>query len=166
MYNKIIRLPILVLCIFFSFIISVDAEDYTLNDLIEKGKELNGKQVVISGEAIGEPLNRGENTWVNINDKTNAMGVYMDTNYSNKITTYGGFNKIGDTIKVSGVFNRACKEHGGDMDIHALNVDILENGKKLEDKVPIYKIVLCFILTIITSILGMIVYKILNKNND
>lgn len=166
MYNKIIRLSILVLCIFFSFIISVDAEEYTLNDLIEKGKELNGKQVVISGEAIGEPLNRGENTWVNINDKTNAMGVYMNTNYSNKIITYGGFNKIGDIIKVSGVFNRACEEHGGDMDIHALNVDILENGKKLDDKVPVYKIVLCFILIIITSILGMIVYKILNKNND
>lgn len=166
MYNKIIRLSVLVICIFCSFIIQVDASDYSINDLIEKGKEFNGKNIAVTGEAIGEPLKRGENTWVNINDKSNAMGVYMNTEYSNKITTYGGFNKIGDVIKVTGVFNRACSEHGGDMDIHALGIDILDKGTKLEDKVPVYKIALCIVLTITTGILGLILYKIFNKSND
>lgn len=163
MYNKIMKLVVVFICIFISIGTTVYSQGYTLNDLIEEGKELDGQNIVIKGEAIGEVLNRNIYSWVNINDKTNAMGIYMKTSDSEKITQYGGYNKIGDTIEVRGIFNRACKEHGGDMDVHAKEVIVVDKGKVLKDSIPKYKVILSIVLTTLTCIISIILYKNLKK---
>ncbi len=46
----------------------------------------------------------------------------------------------GDTVYVKGIFNRACKEHGGDLDIHAYQIKILKRGYEIEEKVDKTKV--------------------------
>lgn len=166
MCKKII--DILIVSIVFIFISTptvANANMYTLNDLIENSKLLDKKEIIVQGEAIGEDLNRGDYTWVNINDTTNAIGVYMTTKDSNEITMFGSYKKVGDKIEVKGVFNRVCKEHGGDMDIHSKEVTIIEKGELKNENIPSYKIILAVVLTIITFVSGFYLYKLLNNKN-
>ena len=160
MYKKITKILLAVtICIFFSLPTKVNANIYSLNDLIENGKEFDKKEVTVKGEAIGEALERKDYTWININDTTNAMGIYMTKEDANKVKTYGGYSKIGDTIQVSGQFNRACKEHGGDMDIHAKKVELVKKGEILKQTFPKTKVYIAAVSLIIVAIL----YKIYKK---
>jgi hypothetical protein len=87
------------------------------------------------------------------------MGIYMDNEDAKKVEDYGGYNKKGDSIKVTGQFNRACKEHGGDMDIHSKKVEIIKKGETLNNVFPKYKIFISTISSIIVLVLGYIIYK-------
>ena len=103
MYKKITKILLVVtICIFFGLPTKVNASIYSLNDLIENGKTFDKKEVTVKGEAIGEALERKDYTWINISDTTNAMGIYMTKEDADKVKTYGGYSKIGDTIQVSG----------------------------------------------------------------
>ena len=94
-------------------------EDITeINGLVENAFELDGKQVTVQGEAIGEVLERGEYSWININDTTNAIGIWAKQSDINQIQHYGDYKHKGDIVRITGEFHRACPEHGGDVDIH------------------------------------------------
>ncbi|MGL6104965.1 hypothetical protein [Romboutsia sp.] len=147
------------MCFLISFPININAQDYTLNDLIEKGKLFDKKEVIVKGEVIGEELERKDYSWININDTTNAMGIYMTKEDGSKVKMYGGYNQKGDTVEVVGTFNRACKEHGGDMDIHALRVNVVEQGKVLQDHLPKGKIISVIVLGTAALTLGYVLYK-------
>lgn len=136
------------------------ANEYTkLNDLVEKGKELNGKTITIKAEAIGEPLARGKFTWVNVNDGTNVIGIWMDSNEAKKIYKYGNYKSKGDVIEVRGTFSRDCKEHGGDVDIHADSFQILEKGYDKNISINNTRKNISIILMISTILLGVVYYK-------
>jgi hypothetical protein len=93
-------------------------------DLIAKAKERDGKQVAYSGEVIGDVMKRGDFAWANIHDGANAVGVWLTAEMAAKIQLTGGFKHSGDLVEVTGIFNRACVEHGGDMDIHAQSLSL------------------------------------------
>jgi hypothetical protein len=97
-------------------------------DLIAKAKDLNGKQVVYSGEVIGDVMKRGDFAWVNINDGANAIGIWINSGMAAEIRLTGDFKHTGDLVDVTGIFNRACVEHGGDMDIHAQTLSLKRSG--------------------------------------
>lgn len=160
MFKKIgIILSLIIVQFFTIMTVRVNANDYTLNDLINNGKLYDKKEVRVEGEAIGEALSRDKYSWININDKTNALGVYMTNEDSIKVKMYGGYEKIGDTIEVVGTFNRACKEHGGDMDIHAKEVNVIEEGRLLKNGVSKEKIFLTILLAMTALVLAYISYK-------
>lgn len=160
MFKKIIIIMCLTITCFSIIIpIKANANDYTLNDLIEKGKLLDGRELVLKGEAVGEEIKRGDYSWININDTTNAMGIYMTKEDSLKVKNYGGYNKRGDILEVVGTFNRACKEHGGDMDVHAIDVLVIEKGELTKYKLPKEKIILAIIMPILTLVIGGFLYK-------
>lgn len=160
MYKKI-RKTILIVCMLVITItpIKVNANDYSINDLIENGKSFDKKEVVLKGEAIGESLQRDDYTWININDTTNAIGIYMTTNDANKVNVYGGYGKEGDTVQVTGIFNRACKEHGGDMDIHSSKVEITKVGKDKKEAIKKEKIYFASISFIVVVLMMYVIYK-------
>lgn len=159
MYKKISRLVVLAILFTTIFTTNVIGKEYSINDLIENGKNFDKKNISINGEAIGEALTRGDYTWININDSTNAIGVYMRTSDAKNVVNYGGFNKIGDTLQVKGVFNRACKEHGGDMDIHAKSVDIIRKGNNVVNKIYSNKIEILILSTAILLALTIMYRK-------
>lgn len=148
----------LIFCIIISFVCK--AENYTkINDLIENGKESNGKTVTIKAEAIGEPLNRGKFTWVNVNDSSNVIGVWMKKEEAKKISRFGSYKEKGDIIEIVGVFSRDCKEHGGDVDIHSSDMKILGKGYKKSEIIDRKRRDIAISLLVFTGILGVIYYR-------
>jgi hypothetical protein len=136
------------------------AEITNYNDLIENGKALDGKEIMLTGEAIGEPMKRGEYTWVNISDGSAAMGIWVKSSDAQKINFYGNSKSKGDMVKVIGEFHRACAEHGGDMDIHSKSIEITEKGHSLNERVNKSKVKSALILSVITALLSIAFVKL------
>lgn len=101
----------------------------TFGDFVERGKELDGKELVFEGEAIGDPMRRGDHAWVNALDPGGAVGVWMEAEAAERIGRFGSYRGSGDRLRVRGIFHRACPEHGGDLDLHAAVVEVLAPGR-------------------------------------
>lgn len=162
---KIFKTLILVLFMIFIFPTVSKAAEYTnYNDLIENGKALDGKQVEIRGEAIKESMRRGDYTWINIGDGSNAMGIWLKNEEADKVKTFGSYKFKGDIVKVSGIFYRACGEHGGDMDIHGESLSIVEKGYKIDRVIDNSKVITAAALSILTLILFGVYNKKIKQN--
>jgi len=146
---KICFLPS-VFCLLFSafcFLPSVCfAQTLSSTELIKNAKEYDGKLIVYSGEVIGDVMMRKEFAWVNINDGNNALGVWMNAGLAKEINFTGSYKMRGDVLEVTGVFHRACVEHGGDLDIHAQAIRKIASGRLLSRKLNFDKAVLSLIL--------------------
>lgn len=145
------------------------SEVTTINDLIENAKALEGSEVTVRGEAIGEVLQRGEYAWVNINDGTNAIGIWLKSADAEKISSFGDYKHIGDTIQITGIFSRDCKEHGGDVDIHCASIDIVSKGLVVTEKLAPAKVLAGAILSCIALTAAYIYFKVKKsrtKNNS
>ncbi|MEG1459381.1 MAG: hypothetical protein RSJ40_08750 [Acetivibrio sp.] len=134
------------------------AEEVTkVYDLIEHAKAYDEQRITLFGEAIGEPLKR-EYTWVNINDGSSAIGVWMKTAEADSIEKYGNYKTKGDVIKVQGIFHRACTQHGGEADIHNVSFVITEKGTSIVRTLAPAKIVTCAILFVIAGFFAFLYY--------
>ena len=143
------RLAILLLALMLGLPACALAADAAVSstDLIEDAKALDGQAVVYGGEVIGDVLPRGDHTWLNISDGVNAIGIWLETQAVDPSTTPGRYGQQGDTVRVTGVFHRACREHGGDMDIHALRIDTLAKGQERSVSVSGWRLALAIALT-------------------
>jgi len=101
----------------------------TINYLIEHAPTRDQQTITIEAEAIGEVLERGDHAWINVNDGSNAIGIYMTADQSKIVKTFGDYFNTGDKLRITGVFYRACIEHGGEMDIHATSVTVIRSGQ-------------------------------------
>jgi len=165
--DKITRALILTITILLLFTgVAFGMESLNLNQLIENAKLTDGQTVIITGEAIGEVLERGNHAWVNINDGTNAMGVWLKLDDAKKIRFFGDYLNVGDKVKVTGIFNKACVEHGGEMDIHAISMEVVEVGYPVNEKVSFRKILIAIILVSVTLIVAGFYCKIMKKPKD
>ncbi len=125
---------------------------WSSNELIEKAKELNGRKLNYRGELVTAILDRGENSWINLNDGYNAIGVWCKTSLLSGVKYTGDYKKRGDTIEVNGVFNRACSIHNGELDIHADTVKIVKKGYlfvRVIDPKVVNSAIILFALTIL-----------------
>ena len=109
-------------------------------ELIKNAGDYDGKEVVFSGEVIGEVMFRGNNAWVNISDGNNAIGIWLSGDLARNIVFAGSYKTKGDLIEISGIFNRACPEHGGDLDIHARTLKKISSGRALRENINSGKI--------------------------
>ena len=112
--------------------------------LVENANLWNGRIIAFTGEAIGEAMVRGKMAWVHLNDDAymwknieegaqlggynSGHAVWIPADLAIKIRSFGDFKHEGDVVKIVGIFNAACPEHGGDMDIHASTLDIVRVG--------------------------------------
>lgn len=98
---------------------------------------LEGALVSIEGEVISELLDGGEgHKWVNILSDGTGIGIWAPTSELADIEVLGDWNETGDIVRVVGTFHQGCDQHGGDLDIHATSVMLLERG--VEHERPIY----------------------------
>lgn len=123
-----------------------DAASLKINDLIEKAMAIDGQTVTVTAEAIGEKMDRKNGTWVNVSDGSNAIGIWMPTKESSRITTFGNYKAKGDLLEITGVFNRSCKEHGGESDIHFVSMTVLKTGETVQNKINLTKLVVTLLL--------------------
>ncbi|MDO8915659.1 MAG: hypothetical protein Q7W16_06210 [Coriobacteriia bacterium] len=136
---------------------------------ITKGLFWNGKTITFHGEAIGEVMVRGDYAWIHLNDDAymlenveegaelqgynSGMAVWIPAALTKQIDTYGDYQHEGSIVEVQGVFNGACKEHGGDMDIHATALQMLRPGHVVVDPVPPWKAALAVGLSALAVLL-------------
>lgn len=112
------------------------ASDYVLSKtLIENAKSFDKKDITYRGEAVTAIMPRGGFSWVNVSDGTNAIGVWTKSSELKDVRFLGGYNKKGDILEVVGVFNRACKMHNGELDIHARSIKVITAGHPLEERI-------------------------------
>lgn len=146
---------LIIACIIvFTLSLNVKAEDITeLNTLIENAKEMDGQEVTVQGEVIGERMDRGDYSWININDGTNAMGIWLSKSEAEKVLNYGNYKYKGDTVKITGVFSRACAEHGGESDLHSNSIQVIEQGHRVNEQLSCVKIVSAIILAVVATLM-------------
>lgn len=161
--QRIILITIITV-IFSSLTVLASEATTSVSELIDNGREYNSKVINIQGEAIGELLERGEYSFVNINDGTSAIGIYLKTTDGEMIKSFGNYHKIGDSVSVTGVFNRACKEHGGDMDIHCDSIQIVFDGYERTHNISKFKIIFIIVLMPFVIYGTMKTYGIIRKN--
>lgn len=99
------------------------------SELISRAKDYDGKTVVFEGEVIGDIMKRGDYAWINVRDANNAIGIWISAKLTKDIAYTGSYKAKGDWIEVAGVFHRACAEHGGDLDLHALSLRKVSSGR-------------------------------------
>lgn len=131
-----------------------------INDLINASASKDKSEVTIQGEVIGEALERGEYTWVNVCDATNAIGVWVKKSEIKQIHTYGDYKHKGDIVKITGEFSRACPEHGGDVDIHSSSVMVIESGYSTKERISSGKIIITALLLSAAGIVSAAYLKV------
>jgi hypothetical protein len=110
------------------------AQAISSTELINNAKQFDGKQVVYEGEVIGDVMLRGDYAWINVNDSNKAIGVWVKASLAKAISYTGSYKSKGDWIEVVGIFNRACPEHGGDLDIHAQSLRKISSGRYIQER--------------------------------
>ncbi|MCB2295516.1 hypothetical protein LGK95_18705 [Clostridium algoriphilum] len=157
---KTIKTIILICILVYSVSITCMAKEYSnFSQLIENSKKIDNSKITLKGEAIGECMNRGEYSWVNISDGSTAMGIWIKSKQVQSIKTFGKYGYKGDIVKINGTFNRECKEHGGDMDIHASTVEIIDAGCRVKVSISGNKKCVALVLVLVTLGLSYIYIK-------
>ena len=127
----------------------------TSNDLINKAGDYDGKEIIYTGDV----LSRGEYSWINVFDGSNAIGVWVQRDDISAVAVLGSYTMHGDTVRITGIFNRACPEHGGDMDIHAASIEIVQVGYAVSHKVAVWKFILGPVLLAGAAVCMILVVK-------
>lgn len=128
-------------------------------DLIEHAKEYDGREVEFVGEAIGDPMARGDHLWINVSDGPNsALGVWVARDAWPAIRFYGSGSARGDVVRIRGIFSRSCPEHGGDSDLHAASVVVVAPGMPTPHEVEGRRIWLAAVL-LGTSLVTYVLWK-------
>jgi hypothetical protein len=155
-------------------------ERVPIKDLIENMKKYDGKTVTIGGEAIGDLMVRGTHAWFTVDDdpysnksieaggalvgmSNMSMSVWADMTDTENIKILGGYKNKGDQVTVTGVFHRACQQHGGDTDIHAFSVEVIRPGHPFMHHLQYWKLFTVLILTAVIVFLWDIRHSRIKK---
>jgi hypothetical protein len=122
-----------------SLLLAFQSPAISINQLISESHDFDKKTIIIEAEVILEVLERGDHAWINVNDGTNAIGVYLPIEMTEEIKVFGDYNHRGDIVSITGVFSRNCDEHGGEIDIHATSLKIVERGFVVTNEIPMWK---------------------------
>lgn len=157
--DKYLRYIIAIISVFLLQPINAYAKNVTSNDLINDAKKFDGKQVTFTGEVIGDIMKRGEYSWINVSDGSNAIGIFVPYQETRKIYYTGSYKYKGDIITVTGTFYRACAQHGGDMDIHSDALQIIKRGYKVQMIANSSKIYTAAGLLLVSALLLVVAWK-------
>jgi hypothetical protein len=104
-------------------------------------------------------MNRGGNSWVNLNDGDNAIGIWCGRSLTEAITHIGDYKNRGDIVEVEGIFNCACPIHNGDLDIHANSLKVIKAGYMIKKQLNLKMVKVSAVLFALTFIVAMIVKR-------
>ena len=159
MHQKALLLIIALVLLLAPAVALAEGTSVSSNDLIDRSKDYDQTTVVYEGEVVGDILYRGDFAWLNVSDGSNTIGVYVTKEQAQQISFVGGYSIKGDTVRVEGVFHRACAEHGGDLDIHADSVVRISAGHAVQQPVSRVAAMLAIALPIPAAVLLFLVWK-------
>ena len=115
--------------------------------LIENPLAWDGRIIWFAGEAVGEALGRGASAWLQVNDDAyqvrnpgeghplagynSGQAIWVPLALARRVRLFGDYSTEGDAVRVRGEFHAACREHGGDMDIHATGLEVVREGRAI-----------------------------------
>ncbi|MCM8791849.1 MAG: DNA-binding protein [Candidatus Omnitrophica bacterium] len=127
----------------FVFIYSVVyAQSISSKELINQAQCYDGKEIVYKGEIIGEMMCRKKGCWVNISDRDFGIGVWIPSKIRFNPKYTGSYKSKGDVVEVKGIFNYSCKEHFGELDIHAQQIKLIKEGYPIIHRLNTHKVTL------------------------
>ncbi len=145
------------------------AERISVKDLTESPEKYDGQMVTIEGEVIGDIMLRGDAAWITVNDDPYitleaqedrlragfniGIGVWLPSSQAEKVKVLGGYKNVGDRVSVTGVFHRVDGEHGGDTDIAAQSLVVLEQGKPVSRPLTLIRWIILAALAIMAILL-------------
>lgn len=132
------------------------AEVVGSEDLINNASKYSNTTVEFHGEVIGDIMKRGSHGWINVNDGYAAIGVWAPVEMFDKISASGDYRHKGDTVIVKGTFNQVCGKHGGDLDIHAADIVVKQEGSKITHSINNTKLLAAEFLVLVTIALYFI----------
>jgi hypothetical protein len=124
--------------------------------VVEAARELDCRFLSLEGEAIGEFLERGDQGWLNLLDQGTAIGVWAERAALPAGIDYGSYRRRGSLLRVRGILHRACPEHGGDLDLHALEIELIAPGAATPHPVARSRLVLAAILLLAAALSGLL----------
>ncbi len=143
-----LAMVIAAVCLCFPAVTAAEGMEVDSGLLLQEWEKYDGKEVIFKGEAVGDVLWRGDFAWVAVNDDpyslralheagelhggNSGIGVWMPASEAERIKRLGRHGSRGDYLEITGVFHADCGEHGGDFDIHALEVRVLEPGREVD----------------------------------
>jgi hypothetical protein len=142
------------------------AEAISSTDLLNHTKGYDGKIVIYEGEVVGDIMLRGDYAWLCLDDGKNAISAWANKEFFKDIQYIGNYKTKGDTVRVTGVFNRSCLEHGGDLDIHLRSLIKISSGKVVSHAVDVKEVNLAvgaFLVLILVYLLRLGIRLIRNK---
>ncbi len=135
----------------------VYGEAVSSKELIENAKKIDGKNIIYTGEAVTAIMDRGGDSWVNLNDGDNAIGIWCAHVLTEPIRYVGDYKNRGDIVEVEGIFHRACPIHGGELDIHASSLKVIKTGYQVKrpfNRKMVEMSVVLFILTLVIAVIS------------
>ncbi len=129
-------------------VLGEEAQRVNISDLVNRMEEFDGRLIIVEGEVVGDIMRRGDHAWITVNDDAFSeksieeggdfagysnigMGIWAETWQVEQLKHLGSYRAKGDRVRVEGTFYRVCQEHGGDTDIHARRIELLEEGHEI-----------------------------------
>ncbi|MEM2282378.1 MAG: hypothetical protein QXH26_02370 [Candidatus Hadarchaeales archaeon] len=120
------------------------AQPVTVGDLLSHPENFNNTKVTIRGEVFGI-LRRGREVWVSV-ENGGVIGVFCRVEMTENLKVAADYRHKGDIIEVVGIFHMACPEHGGDVDLHAENLWLVERGYEIPREANLWLVALALSL--------------------
>ncbi len=115
----------------------------------------DGLLVSFQGEAIGEALASDAGfVWVNVLEGGYAIGVNVRRSDVEAIDGFGMWGRTGAIVEVEGTVNVACPDHGGDFDVHARRLRVLDPSRPRTHPITPWKVP----AAIVAGLLGSAVF--------
>lgn len=123
-------------------------ETVTSTALTRRADAYDQAIIVYEGEVVGDIMKAGQYAWLNLVDDSAGIGAWMPFEWAARIKFVGRYGVQGDIVRVRGRFHRACAEHGGDLDIHAADIQVIARGRLVPQRVEREKAQLTILLFI------------------
>jgi hypothetical protein len=105
----------------------------TIVGLTNAGQQLDGQEVTIQGEVVGDILFAdGDHKWLMLQDGGASISVLVDEQEVSKVTHLGRYDQVGTRLEVTGEFQVDCADHDGLTDVHAARIIVIDEGIEVE----------------------------------
>ncbi|MDD5069184.1 MAG: hypothetical protein PHV17_00480 [Candidatus Omnitrophica bacterium] len=166
---KIFKVSVFLLGSFLCFQSSF-SEPATVNALIERSAEFDGKKVSLTGEVIGDCLKSSDGMWINLLSGADAIGVFVkskDKAILDKVKNFGSYKTKGDILEVEGTFYRYSPSHAN-LALYAETIKLVSSGYVLKEYISPIKIrlIIIFFIIYLTLYLIYLIKVKYNKNQE
>lgn len=110
-------------------------------EIISMTSGLDGATIAFEGEVVSEALAGGDgHVWVNVLSDGTAIGIWMPVEMTDDLEVFGDWGNTGDVVRVVGILNEGCDQHGGDLDVHAASLELVKRGSERENPYDLWKL--------------------------